>query len=158
MLSKPRRLQAVKDALIKANFQVRKFPDARWDLSGSQPSSSTATTTKNLDAATLSHHFPSQQICGEGSREKKGSCLSVESGNVSRTRPTPTGVRGRRVGQNLQKMFALFVSISAVRRLGSDQRMSPHQANVTLVEIPSLLPMQGSDGSTPVSVYFSGCS
>lgn len=108
---------------------------------GSRQNFSTAITTKNLDAATFSHHFPSQQICGEGSREKKGSCLTVESGNVRVTHPTPTGVRGRRVGQNSQKMFALFVSISAVRRLGSDQRMSTHQANVALVEIPSLLPL-----------------
>lgn len=103
---------------------------------------------QELGCSNIFSSFSSQQICGEGSGEKKGSCWNVESGNVRSTHPTPTGVRGRRVGQNLQKMFALFVSISAVKRLGSGQRMSPQQANKALVEIPSLgNPIQGRDGS-----------
>lgn len=84
---------------------------------------------QELGYSNIFSSFCSQQICGEGSREKKGSCSTVESGNVRRTHPTPTGVRGRRVGQNLQKMFALFPPISAVKRLGSDQRMSPHHGS-----------------------------
>lgn len=105
---------------------------------------------QELGCSNIFSSFSSQQSCGEGSRENKGSCSNVESGNVRSTHPTPTGVRGRRVVQDLQKFFALFVSISAVRRLGSDQRMSPQQANVALVEIPSLgNPILGRDGSRP---------
>lgn len=97
---------------------------------------------QELGCSNIFSSFSSQQIRGEGSREKKGSCLNAESGNVRSAHPTPTGVRGRRVGQDLQRMFALFVWISAVKRLGSDQRRSPHQEDVSLMEIPSLLPVR----------------
>lgn len=92
-------------------FLADKLANAIWDLTAWQHSSSATIINK---WGNIFSSFSSQQICGEGSREKKGSFLNSGSRNVRSTHPPPTGVSNRRIGQNFKKKKKKVLNISIV--------------------------------------------